>query len=56
MTKQLGKKKDAILALLKDVHGDTSGPAQNNLDAVREIIETAREIEAALKIDCGEPE
>lgn len=56
MTKQLIAKKDAVIKGIREVHSDQSGPARDNLDAIREIIETAREIESALEQDCGEPE
>lgn len=56
MTKQLRSKTDAVLKAIRELHSDKSGPARDNLDAFREVIETAREIEAALEQDSGEPE
>lgn len=56
MTKALEKKKDEIVKSLKELHADTSGPAQDNLDAIREVIEEARTLEQMLEMDCEEHE
>lgn len=54
MTKKLKKKKDEIVQALKELHADTSGPARDNLDAIREVIEEARLLEHLLETDCKE--
>lgn len=55
MSKILETKKQLAIDAIRDVHGDMSGPARGNLDAIREIIGIAQDFEAALENDCGEP-
>jgi hypothetical protein len=52
MKKPLIQKKEAAIEALREVHADTSGPASDNLEAIREIISEAQEIETGLKFDC----
>ena len=56
MTKALEAKTDAVIESIREVHADTSGPARDNLDAIRRIIEEARVYEQMLESDCGEEE
>lgn len=52
MTKTLKKKLADALKAIEDVHNDTSGPATDNLEAMREIGSKADIFESALAEDC----
>lgn len=56
MSKTLMVKKNEVLEALDEVHSDQTGPARDNLDAIREIKEKVEDIERMLMHDCGEKE
>lgn len=56
MKKPLKQKVDAAIEALNEVHSDQSGPAKDNLAAIREIRDRLDDIERCLKDDCGETE
>lgn len=49
MTKTLQIKKDAALSAIREVHTDTSGPADDNLEALQELRDAAAELCAILE-------
>ena len=54
MTDQLTEKLEAAIAAIAEVHQDGSGPPQDNLKAIRELLMVVNEKREVLEIDCGE--